>query len=142
MKKILVVACLLGMMGVSANSNFGDFADYLKAKESYYPRLHPQRACDIPESQACKIEAKKICGENKECLNDYSKVFNTDFIDLLEFFFFVKQAESVGGSKEKILNTVKDYGADNNKLLQIVKNEKTKKSRSSSLYSIEIKKEK
>ena len=57
---------------------------------------------------------------------NYTKFLNTDFIDLLEFFFFVKEAESLGWSKEKILNTVKDYGADNNSLLQIIKNEKPK----------------
>ena len=126
MKKILVVAFLGMSMSVSANGNFGDFIDYLKVKESHHLKLYPQRACDIPESQACKIEAKKICGENEECLNNYSKFLNTDFIDLLEFFYFVKEAESLGWSKEKILNIVKDYGANNNSLLQIVKNEKLK----------------
>ena len=131
MKKILV-ACLLGMsMGVSANSTLhldGDYKDYLKIIREHleFKLFYPKMACDIPESQACKIEAKKKCGENEECLNDYPKFLNTDFIDLLEFSFFVKQAESLGWSKEKILNTVKDYGADNNKLFQIIKNEKQK----------------
>lgn len=127
MKKILITACLLGVGALSANGNFGDFIDYLKAKESHHLKLYPQRACDIPESQACKVEAKKICGKNEECLNNYPKFLNTDFIDLVEFFYFVKEAESLGWSKEKILNTVKDYGADGNNLLQIIKNEKPKK---------------
>ena len=75
MKKILVMACLLSI-GLSANDDFypdGDIQTYLKIEKGIYPK----RACDEPQSQACKTETKEICKEDEECLNSYAKLNNT-----------------------------------------------------------------
>lgn len=144
MKKILVMACLLSI-GLSANDDFypdGDIQTYLKIEKGIYPK----RACDEPQSQACKIETKKICGDDKECLDSYAQLHNTER-DRFEadrsvgyflnhslqkqynqenFKKFLQTAKSLGWSKEEVLNMSFDYRNDGSSLLEIIKNKKLK----------------
>ena len=145
MKKILVAACLLGMsMGVSASGDFypdGDIEFYLKIEKGLY---HQKRACDEPQSQACKLETEKVCQEEKECLESYAQLNNTErdkfdadrsvgyFLhsSLQEeynqenFKRFLETAKSLGWSKEEVLNIKIDYRSDGSSLLEIIKNKK------------------
>ena len=144
MKKILVMACLLSI-GLSANGNFypdGHIEDFLKIEKGIYPK----KACDEPQSQACKIETKEICKEDEECLNSYARLNNTDR-DRFEadrgvgyflnhslqkqynqenFKKFLQTAKSLGWSKEEVLNMSFDYRNDGSSLLEIIKNKKLK----------------
>ena len=129
MKKILVAACLLGMMGVSANGDFypddfypdEDIQFYLTIEKGLY---HQKRACDEPQSQACKLETEKVCQEEKECLESYAQLNNTErdkfdaersigyfLLSSLQeeynkknFKRFLETAKSLGWSKEEVLN--------------------------------------
>lgn len=147
MKKILVTACLLGMsIGVSASGDFypdGDIEFYLKIEKGLY---HQKRACDEPQSQACKLETEKACQEEKECLESYAQLNNTErdkfdadrsvgyFLhsSLQEeynqenFKRFLETAKSLGWSKEEVLNIKIDYRSDGSSLLEIIKNKKLK----------------
>lgn len=146
MKKILVVVFLGMSMSVSANGNFypdGHIEDFLKIEKGIFSK----KACDEPQSQACKIEAKEICKEDEECLNSYARLNNTSrdrfeadrsvgyFLNnsLQEqynqnnFKQFLETAKSLGWSKEEVLNIKIQYEDEDRNLLQVIQNKKLEK---------------